>query len=352
MNPYERSQKLRIAVYGAGGLGGFYGARLACAGNDVAFIARGAHLAAIRERGLQVVSPLGDMHLPDVLATDDPSDVGPVDLVLVAVKTWQIPEVSAAMGPLLGERTVVLPFLNGVEASDELAAVVGADRVLGGLSKVFSKIESPGVIHHFTPNAFVAFGELDGAESERARGVARNVLGRGCRRRGLSRHPGRALEEAAARELVGGSRRARPQPDGGGARRPVIRSLIDRSIEEGLAVARATGQDIDPALQGRDVGVLPLDAGRGDRLDAARHHRRQAVRAGMPGTARYAASAPAPASRRPCTPSRTTCCCRWSEGLAGCREHDRHSSFVRRLPSLTFSATATCRLPATHSSRR
>ena len=151
---------MKIAIYGAGGLGGFYGARLACAGNDVAFIARGAHLAAMRERGLHVSSPLGDMHLPEPVATDNPADIGPVDLVLVAVKTWQIPEVGPAMGPLIGDRTLVLPFLNGVEASDELAAAVGADRVLGGLSKVFSKIEAPGVIHHFTPNVFVAFGEL------------------------------------------------------------------------------------------------------------------------------------------------------------------------------------------------
>ena len=153
---------MNIAIYGAGGLGGYYGARLARAGNDVAFIARGAHLEAIRERGLQVVSPLGDMHLPDPVATDNPADIGPVDLVLVAVKTWQIPQVAAAMEPLLGEHTLVLPFLNGVEASDELAAVVGSGRVLGGLSKVFSKIRSPGVIHHFTSNVFVEFGELDG----------------------------------------------------------------------------------------------------------------------------------------------------------------------------------------------
>ena len=240
---------MRIAVYGAGGLGGFYGARLACAGNDVAFIARGAHLAAIRERGLQVVSPLGDMHLPDVLATDDPSDVGPVDLVLVAVKTWQIPEVSAAMGPLLGERTVVLPFLNGVEASDELAAVVGADRVLGGLSKVFSKIESPGVIHHFTPNAFVAFGELDGAESERARGLLETFSAAGV---DAAVSPAIRVELWKKLLLVSswaGLGALARSPMGVVREEPVIRSLIDRSIEEGLAVARATGQDIDPACK-------------------------------------------------------------------------------------------------------
>ena len=240
---------MRIAIYGAGGLGGYYGARLARAGNDVAFIARGAHLAAIRERGLQVVSPLGDIHLPNPLATDDPADVGPVDLVVVAVKTWQIPEVAAAMGPLLGERTMVLPFLNGVEASDDLAAVVGSGRVLGGLSKVFSKIESPGVIHHFTPNVFVAFGELDGTESERLRGLLEMFS-----HAGVDAAVSPAIRVELWKKLLlvsswAGLGALARSPMGVVREEPVLRSLIDRSIEEGLAVARATGHDIGPAYK-------------------------------------------------------------------------------------------------------
>ena len=215
----------------------------------MAFIARGEHLAAMRERGLQVTSPLGDMHLPDPVATDDPSDVGPVDLVVVAVKTWQIPEVAAAMGPLLGERTMVLPFLNGVEASDELAAVVGADRVLGGLSKVFSKIESPGVIHHFTPNVFVAFGELDGTESARLRGLL-EVFSHA----GVDAAVSPAIRVELWKKLLlvsswAGLGALARSPMGVVREEPVIRSLIDRSIEEGLAVARATGHDIGPAYK-------------------------------------------------------------------------------------------------------
>ena len=240
---------LRIAIYGAGGLGAYYGARLAHAGNDVAFIARGAHLAAIRERGLQVVSPLGDMHLPQPVATDDPADVGPVDLVVVAVKTWQIPEVAAAMGPLLGERTVVLPFLNGVEASDDLAAVVGADRVLGGLSKVFSKIESPGVIHHFTPNVFVAFGELDGSESQRTRGLLEVFAAAGV---DAAVSPAIRVELWKKLLLVSswaGLGALARSPMGVVREEPEIRSLIDRSIDEGLAVARATGHAIESAYK-------------------------------------------------------------------------------------------------------
>ena len=236
---------MRIAIYGAGGLGGYYGTRLACAGNDVAFIARGPHLQAIRERGLQVYSPLGDMHLPAPPATDDPADIGPVDLVVAAVKTWQIPEVAAAMGPLLGDDTVVLPFLNGVEASDELAAAVGSDRVLGGLSKVFSKIESPGVVRQFHSSAFVALGELDGSDSERARAIE-EVFSTA----GIDAAVSREIRVELWKKLLlvsswAGLGALARSPMGVVRAEPGVRTLIDRSMDEGLAVARATGHDID-----------------------------------------------------------------------------------------------------------
>ena len=254
---------MRIAIYGAGGLGGFYGARLACAGNDVAFIARGAHLAAMRERGLRVSSPLGDMHLPEPVATDSPADIGPVDLVLVAVKTWQIPEVGAAMGPLIGERTLVLPFLNGVEASDELAAVVGADRVLGGLSKVFSKIEAPGVIHHFTPNVFVAFGELDGTDSGRVRTLLDMFSAAG-----VDAQVSPAIRVELWKKLLlvsswAGLGALARSPMGVMREQPETRALIGRSMDEGLAVARASGHAVDPAYKDEMwafYGTMPAGA--------------------------------------------------------------------------------------------
>ena len=240
---------MKIAIYGAGGLGGFYGARLACAGNDVAFIARGAHLEAMRKRGLQVTSPLGDMHLPEPVATDDPADIGPVDLVLVAVKAWQIPDVAAAMRPLLGEHTMVLPFLNGVEASDELGAVIGPDRVLGGLSKVFSKIEAPGVVHHFTPNVFVAFGELDGTDSKRVRKLLDAFSAAG-----IDAAVSPAIRVDLWKKLLlvsswAGLGALARSPMGVMREEPEIRVLIDRSMDEGLAVARATGHDIGRAYK-------------------------------------------------------------------------------------------------------
>ena len=254
---------MKIAIYGAGGLGGFYGARLACAGNDVAFIARGAHLAAMRERGLQVSSPLGDMHLPEPVATDNPADIGPVDLVLVAVKTWQIPEVGAAMGPLIGEGTLVLPFLNGVEASDDLAAAVGAYRVLGGLSKVFSKIEAPGVIHHFTSNVFVAFGELDGADSDRVRALLDMFSAAG-----IDAEVSPAIRVELWKKLLlvsswAGLGALARSPMGVMREQPETRALIGRSMDEGLAVARASGHAVDPAYKDEMwafYGTMPAEA--------------------------------------------------------------------------------------------
>ena len=239
-----KEPRVRIAIYGAGGLGGYYGARLALAGNDVTFIARGVHLAAIREHGLRVYSPLGDVHLPDPPATDDPAEIGAVDLVVVGVKTWQIPEVAAVMWPLLGDRTVVLPFLNGVEASDGLAAAVGAGRVLGGLSKVFSLLESPGVVRHFSTHAFVAIGELDGSGSERT-----HTIGEVFSAAGVDVEVSRAIRVELWKKLLlvsswAGLAALARSPMGVMRSDPGTRILIDRSIDEGLAVARAMGHDI------------------------------------------------------------------------------------------------------------
>jgi 2-dehydropantoate 2-reductase len=169
--------------------------------------------------------------------------------VLVAVKTWQIPEVGAAMGPLIGEGTLVLPFLNGVEASDELAAVVGADRVLGGLSKVFSKIEAPGVIHHFTPNVFVAFGELDGTDSGRVRTLLDMFSAAG-----VDAKVSPAIRVELWKKLLlvsswAGLGALARSPMGVMREQPETRALIGRSMDEGLAVARASGHAIDPAYK-------------------------------------------------------------------------------------------------------
>src|SRR5919106_3277215 len=137
---------MRIAVYGTGGVGGYFGGQLALAGEEVHFIARGAHLQAIREKGLEVASTKGDFKILRPHAAEKPSEIGPVDVVLVAVKAWQVPEIAPTLGPLLGDDTFVVPLENGVESADQLATVIGNNRVVGGLCKIISFIEAPGKI--------------------------------------------------------------------------------------------------------------------------------------------------------------------------------------------------------------
>ena len=158
---------MRIAVFGVGGVGGYFGGRLAQAGEDVVFIARGAHLQALQTRGLRVESVLGDFVVQPVQATDDPTHVGLVDAVLVGVKAWQVSEVAEAMRPLVGPTTCVVPLQNGVEAPGQLAAVLGVSHVVGGLCGLASFVVAPGHIRHAAAEPFVKFGELDNRPSAR-----------------------------------------------------------------------------------------------------------------------------------------------------------------------------------------
>jgi 2-dehydropantoate 2-reductase len=153
---------MRIAVFGAGAVGGYFGGRLAQAGHPVAFVARGAHLEALGRGGLRVDSIAGDFHLRPVDAAADPAAIGPVDVVLVCVKAWQVREAAAAMAPLLGPGTFVVPLQNGVEAPDELSAVVGGARVLGGLARILAFVAGPAHIRHTGVVPRLEFGERDG----------------------------------------------------------------------------------------------------------------------------------------------------------------------------------------------
>jgi len=166
---------VRIAVFGAGAVGSYFGGRLAQAGESVVFIARGRTLEALRQNGLRVFSIAGDFEVRPAEATDRPAEAGPADFVLLGVKTWQVPDAASAMGPLIGPDTAVLPLLNGVEAYDQLAAVVGPEHVLGGLCRILAFQAEPGLVRHTSIEPALQFGEWDGRLSER---VARlkNVL--------------------------------------------------------------------------------------------------------------------------------------------------------------------------------
>lgn len=154
---------------GTGGVGGYFGARLAGAGHEVAFVARGRQLEALRAKGLRVESPLGDLHLPAVEVTDQPAEIGPVDLVLFTVKLWDTLEAAESIKPLLGEGSAVVSFQNGVVKDDILRDALGAGHVIGGVTYVAATIAEPGVIRHSGTLQKLVFGEYDGSLSPRVR---------------------------------------------------------------------------------------------------------------------------------------------------------------------------------------
>jgi 2-dehydropantoate 2-reductase len=157
---------MRVAVLGAGAVGSYLGSCLATAGADVHLIARGAHLAALRERGLTLVSPEGERSTVEVQATGDPAEVGPVDMVLFMVKSYDTQEAAHRLPPLFGAATAVLSLQNGIDNEERIAAVVGKEHVLGGAAYILSAIEAPGLVR--SGRARIVVGELEpGAPSER-----------------------------------------------------------------------------------------------------------------------------------------------------------------------------------------
>jgi 2-dehydropantoate 2-reductase len=175
---------MRIAIMGSGGVGGYFGGRLAAAGQDVAFIARGDHLAALRQRGLAIRSALGDASLSPVRASDDPAAIGPVDLVIFTVKLYDTDEAAEAVRPLIGPDTGVVTFQNGITGPEVLVGKLGAKHVVGGVARISAVIAEPGVIRHTGTIAELLFGELDGGSSPRVEALAA------------------ALEEAGVRHIV------------------------------------------------------------------------------------------------------------------------------------------------------
>ena len=158
---------MRIVVYGTGGVGGYFGGRLAHAGEDVTFIARGEHLRAIKANGLRVDSPNGDFVIHPARATDNIDDAGETDLVILGVKAWQVPDAARAIKPVVGPTTTVLPLQNGVDAVPQLVAELGSANVVGGLCRIVSYVVEPGHIRHagFAPTVII--GELDNQRTER-----------------------------------------------------------------------------------------------------------------------------------------------------------------------------------------
>lgn len=158
---------MKISIIGAGGVGGYFGGRLALAGNEVTFIARGAHLQAIRENGLIVKSILGDFIIRPATVTSHYEAIAGSDLIVVGTKAWQVKEVAKNIAPFTGDETMVLPLQNGVLAVEELKSYIPVNNIISGLCRIFSKIESPGIINHASIDPTIIFAEPDHRKTER-----------------------------------------------------------------------------------------------------------------------------------------------------------------------------------------
>ena len=240
---------MRIAVIGAGGVGGAFGAALAKAGGDVTFLARGAHLAAMRERGLNVLGPRGDIHLQPTKATDDPATIGAVDVVLFCVKLWDVESAGAAIRPLVGRTTAVIPLQNGIDASERLIPILGKDAVMGGVAQISATIAEPGVIRQTGTFMRLVFGELDGRPSER--GAAFHAL---CQAAGFDSVNSNEILAAlwekfvllATNSSVASLTRL---PFGKLRDDPEVFALFEKGVAEVAAVGRARGVSLPPDLE-------------------------------------------------------------------------------------------------------
>lgn len=232
---------MRIAIYGTGGAGGYFGAQLAKAGEDVIFIARGAHLQAISEHGLIVETPAGEVKIHPAKATDRVSEIGPVDLILLGVKAWQVQEAATAMTSMLGPETLVIPLQNGVEAAEELAAVLGAGPVLGGLCGTFSRVAGPGRIRSIGDKNFIQFGEINNRRSTRTERMLAVLQKAGIQAEiPADIHQGLWMKFLAVTAFGGVGALARA-PIGVLRSLPQTRRLMERCVEEACDLAMARG---------------------------------------------------------------------------------------------------------------
>ncbi len=232
---------MKIGIFGTGGVGGYFGLRLAKAGEDVHFIARGRHLQAIRERGLKVESALGDDVLKPANATDDPATVGPVDLAVVAVKLYDTEDAAKAIAPMVGPKTTVMSLQNGVSANDTLIEAFGRERVIGGSCQIAAVIGAPGVIRHTGTMATMAFGEWDGARTPRV-----DALLAACRKAGIDATLSTDIDAVIWSKFIflssfSGITCLMRLPVGPIRSDPETRALHRRAIEEAFAVARKRG---------------------------------------------------------------------------------------------------------------
>ncbi len=239
---------MRIAIMGAGGVGTYFGARLAAAGEEVIFIARGSHLEALQAQGLSLQSPQGDLTLENVTATEDPKNVGVVDVVLVTVKLYSLEEACRAMGPIIGPETMIVPVQNGVSAADIVKSELGDENVVGGLVFVASFVVAPGKIEHKTELHQLVCGEIDGTRSDRVLAFCQAGQNAGFDAivsenieleiwKKFVNLAGMSPVTALSRQTIGA---VQADPD--------LREIFRQSISEAVAIGQAGGVEFPPDI--------------------------------------------------------------------------------------------------------
>jgi 2-dehydropantoate 2-reductase len=246
---------VRVAVIGAGGVGGYFGARLRASGVDVGFVARGQHLDALKTSGLRLESPRGNLHLPHVMATEDAATLGPVDFVLVTVKMYDLAAVAATLGPLMGPDTAVVTLQNGVEAVDMVAQRVGRQHVVGGVAYIAAVIGEPGLIRHTSLDSLI-FGELDGRRSERL-----VKLEAACQRAGFGARVSEQIEidlwsKFSRLSVFSGMTAVTRSPMGVLRADQELRALLVAACEETIGVGRARGVALPATLMGEILQMV------------------------------------------------------------------------------------------------
>jgi 2-dehydropantoate 2-reductase len=251
---------MRIAIMGAGGVGGYYGGLLSAAGQDVTFIARGAHLQVIRDKGVQIKNVHGDVTVSPAKATERPGENGPVELVIVATKTYHTDEAAQAIRPLIGADTVVISLQNGIDAAERIGSVVGMEHMVGGATWLSAALEAPGRISQYSQFRRIALGEMDGRITPRAQAIA-SVLASTPAAIELVPNIKQVLWTKfvfiAAISALGGLTRV---AIGEYRQVPEAREVLAAAMAEVAAVAKASGVNLDADIIGKTLTFIDASA--------------------------------------------------------------------------------------------
>jgi 2-dehydropantoate 2-reductase len=232
---------MRIAVIGTGGVGGYFGARLALAGHDVTFVARGRHLEAIRSDGLRIDSEATPMHVRDARATDDVASIGPVDVAMLCVKLWDVESTAPTLRPLVSQSGVVIPFQNGIDSAQIVSRALGADSVVGGIAYIAASISGPGVVRHVGTMARLRAGAFDGRREDAARAFVEAGSRAGIEIALASDIRGALWEKFVFLSALSGMTCLTRQPVGVIRGDPDMRETFEAAMRETWLVGRAHG---------------------------------------------------------------------------------------------------------------